>query len=303
MLYLCIKCSSIKSNILRYVTLSIFLFVGLFDQLPRSNFSFQDPIKIRVKSDIEMGNVLKKELGKGAMVFQFPFREFPEVGPIKGMQDYEHLRPYINTKDIKFTYGNNKGRGSENWQEKIKFDNEGNFIKLLESYGFDAIYINKKAYEIDEKDEFLNLFKRLNYNKIFETNELVIFKINGYENPLDVPLENIFDHRWSVNEKTHRWAKWPSAKITFFNYNNKYENGIKFKLNAIDKGKYKIILNDNLIYEGLFEEVGKYSDIKIDKKHILKNKNELIIKTTIKRTLASKEDQRLLTFSIKNFPE
>ena len=84
------------------------------------------------------------------------------------------------------------------------------------------------------------------------------------------------------NEKTHRWAKWPSAKITFFNYNNKYENGIKFKLNAIDKGKYKIILNDNLIYEGLFEEVGKYSDIKIDKKHTLKNKNELIIKTIIK---------------------
>lgn len=303
LLYLCIKSSLIKSNVLRYITLSIFLFVGLFDQLPRPNFSFQDPIKVRVKSDIEMGNILTKELGEGAMVFQFPFREFPEVGPIKGMQDYEHLRPYINTKNIKFTYGNNKGRGSENWQEKIKFDEDGNFIRTLESYGFDAIYINKKAYEIKEKDDFIRVFEKLNYLKIFETNELIIFKINGFDKPKDIPLENIFDYRWSVDEETHRWAKRPSAKIIFFNYNNKFMNGIKFQLNSIDKGKFEIILNNDLIYEGEFEEVGKYLDINIDQQHIIKNKNELLIKTNVKRTLASKKDLRLLTFSIKNFPE
>lgn len=303
LLYLCIKSSLIKSNLLRYSLLSFMLFVGLFDQLPRPNFSFQDPIKIRVKSDIEMGKVLMRELEKGDMVYQFPFQEFPEVGPVKGMQDYEHLRPYINTNHIRFTYGNNKGRGSELWQEKIKFDKNGNFIKLLESYGFDAVYINKKAYEIKEVEDFLTLFKRSGYKKLFETNELVIFKINGYENPLDIPQENIYDHRWSQNEITHRWAKWPSAKITIFNCCNKFSRGIFFKISGIDLGKYEIFLNGNLVSEGTFDKVGEYYNVIIEKKYLIEGKNQLIIKTNLKRTLAGPKDPRLLTFSIKDFPE
>tara|TARA_A100001011_G_scaffold400367_1_gene514405 strand:+ start:6822 stop:8894 length:2073 start_codon:yes stop_codon:yes gene_type:complete len=302
LLYLCIKSSKIKSNILRYILISVMLFIGLFDQLPRPNFAFQDPIKVRVKSDIEMGKILMNELKEGGMVFQFPFREFPEVGPIRGMQDYEHLRPYINTKNIHFTYGNNKGRGSELWQDKIKFDNKGKFIKTLESYGFEAIYINKKAYEIKDKDNFLSLFEQLKYRKIFETNEVVIFKINGSNEPKDIPQENIFDHRWSKDEITHRWAKWPSAKITFFNCCNKYNNGLSFKIGAIDKGKYEIIINDKKILKGDFLNVGTFYDVKIDKEHLNYQKNNLIIKTNLKRTLASKTDSRLLTFSIKDFP-
>ena len=302
-LYLCIKSSLIKSNLLRYLLLSFILFIGLFDQLPRPNFAFQDPIKTRVKSDIEMGRVLMRELEKGDMVYQFPFREFPEVGPIKGMQDYEHLRPYINTKDIHFTYGNNKGRGSELWQEKIKFDKDGNFIKLLESYGFQAIYINKKAYEIKDKDNFLFLFDRLGYKKIFETNELVIFKINGHQTPIDVPQENIYDHRWSQDEITHRWAKWPSAKITIFNCCNKFINDISFQINSIRLGKYEIFLNDKMVAKGDFDEVGEYYDVKFGTKNLKVGKNILLIKTNIKRTLAGPKDPRLITFSIKDFIE
>jgi hypothetical protein len=302
LLYLCIKSSLIKSNLLRYALLSFILFIGLFDQLPRPNFHFQDPIKIRVKSDIEMGKVLMRELEKNDMVYQFPFTEFPEVGPVKGMQDYEHFRPYINTNNIHFTYGNNKGRGSELWQKKIKFDVNGNFIKLLESYGFDAVYINKKAYEIKDKDNFLILFKRLGYKKIFETNELVIFKINGHKIPIEIPQENIYDHRWSKDEITHRWAKWPSAKITIFN-SKKIDNGIFFKISGIDIGKYEIFLNHKLVLKGSFDKVGEYYDVMIEKKYLNKGKNQLLIKTNIKRTLAGPTDPRLLTFSIKDFPE
>lgn len=303
LLYLCIKSSLIKSNVMRYFILSFILFIGLFDQLPRTNFSFQDPIKVRVKSDIEMGKTLMRELEKGDMVFQFPFSFFPEVGPLKNMQDYEHLRPYINSNNIHFTYGNTKGRASELWQEKIKFDSNGNFIRLLESYGFDAVYINKKAYEIKEIQDFLTTFDRLGYKKIFETNELVIFKINGHEIPKDIPQENTYDHRWSQDEITHRWAKWPSAKITLFNCCKKFVDGIYFKIRGIDIGKYEIFINRNLVYEGTFDKAGEYYDIMIEKKYLRKGKNQLLIKTNIKRTIAGPSDSRLITFAIKDFTE
>ena len=75
---------------------------------------------------------------------------------------------------------------SELWQEKIKFDEDGNFIELIESYGFDAIYINKKAYQIEERNNFSILFEKLGYKKIFETKEVVIFKINGHKIPKNI---------------------------------------------------------------------------------------------------------------------
>ena len=131
---------------------------------------------------------------------------------------------------------------------------------------------------------------------------MVIFKINGHKIPIEIPQENIYDHRWSKDEITHRWAKWPSAKITIFN-SKKIDNGIFFKISGIDIGKYEIFLNHKLVLKGSFDKVGEYYDVMIEKKYLNKGKNQLLIKTNIKRTLAGPTDPRLLTFSIKDFPE
>lgn len=52
---------------------------------------------------------------------------------------------------------------------------------------------------------------------------------------------------------------------------------------------------------GKFKEVGKYVDIRIDKEKIKTEKNNLLIKTNIKRRPAGDGDLRLITFSIKDF--
>ena len=157
-----------------------------------------------------------KSLKKNQMVYQFPFMEFPEVGPINKMGDYEHLRAFINTKDIHYTYGNNKGRGIEEWQSKIELDNEGKFIDQIESYGFSAIYLNKKAYENEKISRIKEIFATKNKKLLFEGEDILIYKIDEYKNPKQIPHSTIYDYRWSTDETTHRWAKRSCKKITFF---------------------------------------------------------------------------------------
>ena len=302
LIYLCIKTSKIRNFLLRSSVILLIFIIGLLDNLPRINLMFQEPIKKIVNSDVEMGKVLMKSLKKNQMVYQFPFMEFPEVGPINKMGDYEHLRAFINTKDIHYTYGNNKGRGIEEWQSKIALDNEGKFIDQIESYGFSAIYLNKKAYENEKISRIKEIFATKNKKLLFEGEDILIYKIDEYKNPKKIPHSTIYDYRWSSDEITHRWAKRSSAKITFFGCCDNDEHFLSFKLNSVDIGKYEIYLNKKFILSGKFSEVGKYVDIKISKDFILPNKNELLIKTNIDRKLAGNGDNRLITFSIKNFP-
>jgi hypothetical protein len=41
----------------------------------------------------------------------------------------------------------------------------------------------------------------------------------------------------------------------------------------------------------------------IEKKYLKKGENQLLIKTNLNRTIAGSTDPRLITFSIKDFPE
>ena len=92
--------------------------------------------------------------------------------------------------------------------------------------------------------------------------------------------------------------------VIYYLFNSKkIDNGIFFKISGIDIGKYEIFLNHKLVLKGSFDKVGEYYDVMIEKKYLNKGKNQLLIKTNIKITLAGPTYPRLLTFSIKDFPE
>ena len=54
-------------------------------------------------------------LPPGAMVFQLPVMAFPEVAPAHNLGDYEHFRPYLATRALRFSYGMLKGRSRHRW--------------------------------------------------------------------------------------------------------------------------------------------------------------------------------------------
>lgn len=146
-------CENAPARIGKYwkIMLSIGLgAVGIWDQLPRYP-KWEEDVRQRAWQDYERDReffpALEEALPKGAMVFEFPVKDYPEMGPIREMGDYEHFRPILHSTDLRVSYGTIKGRGDTVWQKALASISPEEICATLERHGFSAILINRKAYE------------------------------------------------------------------------------------------------------------------------------------------------------------
>lgn len=97
-------------------------------------------------SDREFFGRLEAVLPPGSMVFQLPAMEFPEAGPVNAMDDYDHLRGFLHSDQLRWSYGGIKGRTSADWP--VRLDDEPAFLILpkLAAVGFSGIYIDRQGY-------------------------------------------------------------------------------------------------------------------------------------------------------------
>lgn len=137
----------------------------LWDQVPRAPAQEQTAtIARQVAADREFTEKMEAALPAGAMVFQFPVMEFPE-SPMPGVPSYDHFRPYLYSKHLRYSFGSMKGRERERWQPAVQakffegatLDREAGAIRVnsanakaaveeLKRLGFSAIYVNRNGF-------------------------------------------------------------------------------------------------------------------------------------------------------------
>jgi len=129
----------------------------LWDQVPRAPKPEVTALIARqVEADREFVAQMEAALPAGAMVFQLPIMEFPEA-PAPGVPSYDHFRPYLYSKQLRFSYGSMKGRPREQWQQdlgKVTFDKA---VEQIKARGFAAIYINRNGFPDKGKQVVENL--------------------------------------------------------------------------------------------------------------------------------------------------
>lgn len=128
--------------------------------------------------DKEFFPEMERRLPLGAMVFQFPVHGFPENGPVHEMGDYEHFRPYLHTKNLRFSYGTVKGRKGSDWQAELDNKKPVEMAKKLAAIGFGHVLINRRAYE----DQGLGLKNRLEgvgMREIMQNKDFFILEIGA----------------------------------------------------------------------------------------------------------------------------
>lgn len=142
-----------------------FAAVILFDQVPRPPTAEQRAtIARQVEADREFTATMEAALPQAAMIFQLPVMEFPE-SPLPGIPSYDHFRPYLYSKQLRYSFGSMKGREREQWQQrlqntlftdatpdqeaqKIRFntDNVRRAVDELKKLGFAAVSINRNGF-------------------------------------------------------------------------------------------------------------------------------------------------------------
>jgi phosphoglycerol transferase len=195
--------------------------LGVLDQVPRQpSAAARAEIARAVQGDAHLVRELEAALPRGAMVFQLPVLGFPETAPPFRMSDYDLFRPYLHSDTLRFSYGAAKFRARSRWQRDLENLPAESLVRRLESYGFAALYLNRKGFQ-DRADRLLAQLERLGYDRR-------IVGASGYQvavllHPAPHPVKPLgrtvtFGRGWQARtEDGIRWANEATAVISYFN--------------------------------------------------------------------------------------
>ena len=87
--------------------------VGALDQTTRAMTPSYDQVAVEWSSDADWVERVDTALPEGAAVLELPYLAFPSSPPIQRMVDYDHVRPYLHSDDLRWSYGAMKGRDED----------------------------------------------------------------------------------------------------------------------------------------------------------------------------------------------
>ena len=98
------------------------------------------------KDDGDFVARVEQAVPANSMIFQLPYVPFPEHPPVNEMTDYDHLRAYLHSTSLRWTYGAIKGREGDLWQKSISSLPLPQFVESLSFAGFNGIYVDRYGY-------------------------------------------------------------------------------------------------------------------------------------------------------------
>lgn len=280
---------------------SVILGVGLWDQLPPSPTGTEiQRVRRLVTSDARIVSLMESKLPPGAMIFQLPVCDYPEVPRVREMLDYEHFRPYLHSRSLRFSYGSQKGRTRERWQKEAMLFGTSNFVRTLERYGFSAVLINKKAY--DGAAALLSELRTAGRSEIIaESADLVCVLLQPVPNP-GLPPE--FDRSWFGLEGTERehwrWSKGHAKLILFNPASDSKTVRLTFGLGTVQPRTVDIYVKSEKVYSTVIDPLRPPSPVEIVLS-LSPGQNELGFRTDRPGAFPDRVDQRKLAFNIRNF--
>jgi phosphoglycerol transferase len=122
------------------------LAIGALDQTTTAYKPAYGPIEAEYRSDGDFVSAIEERLPAGAMVFQLPYHPFPETIGRERMVDYDHMRGYLHSRDLRWSYGFMKGRRGD--PSPFIAEAEGReLVRLARQAGYAGIYIDRFGYE------------------------------------------------------------------------------------------------------------------------------------------------------------
>ena len=129
-----------------YAGLVLALVFGVLDQTSPRFVPDYAGIKAEYQDDDRFINRVEASLSPGAMIFQLPVVPFPENPKVNKMYDYDHVRAYLHSRNLRWSYGAMKGRAKEVWQKLMMAKPTSEMVETLAWAGFSGVYLNRNGY-------------------------------------------------------------------------------------------------------------------------------------------------------------
>jgi phosphoglycerol transferase len=143
------RCLTAWSRGAMHLSLAILLAAGILDQssfnvLPVPDWEAEG--RRQFAADAEFVARMEAALPPNAAVYQLPYAEFPEGLSVHLMDAYEHFRPYLHSRSLRFSHGAMRGRDADRWHRSLDGLPVDKLVDELERAGFQAIYIDRRGY-------------------------------------------------------------------------------------------------------------------------------------------------------------
>lgn len=111
-------------------------------------------------SNKQFVEAIESNLPYGSMVYQMPYCSFPEMGSMHNMVDYQHFMGYLHSKALRWSYGVIRGREGDSWHKRVADLPVEERLQLLALVGFNGIYVDRRAYTLDEQKKLENVLEK-----------------------------------------------------------------------------------------------------------------------------------------------
>ncbi len=139
-----------RARIVFYVALGLLLVAALLDQSSRDYVPPYAQLKSEFQSDRDLISAMDFSLPPNAMILQLPYVPFPEHPQVEKMVDYDHLRGYLQSHDLRWSYGAIKNRAGDLWLKEIAAQPVAQMCESLAFAGFSGVYLDRNGYNANE---------------------------------------------------------------------------------------------------------------------------------------------------------
>ena len=285
----------------RVALAAVIVAVGLFDQVPPALRRSITKIEKRVLADREIVRLVESKLTTGAMLFQMPVADFPEVRPIEKMSDYEHFRPFLHSSSLRYSYGSVKGRSREAWQHEAVAHGAPRLIATLESYGFGAIWINRDGYADQAAALVADLRAAGRGDVIAENAEFVCIRLDPSDEP-NLPPE--FASGWhrleTAGDQNWRWSSGAAELVLHHRDATPKTVQLVFEVNTLQARRLQLIAENTQLAELTLHPDQPPLPVKVPVL-LTPGTNRIRFATGTPGELPANGDPRALAFSVRNF--
>lgn len=173
------KSMNIKTKNLKYIFAAgafLFAMISVWDQYPGGGIDYAG-LADKWYSDKEFVENIESTMDKDDKIFQLPYVRFPESPVINDMPHMSHLRGYIHSNELRWSYATTVGSDSDIWYSTTaELESVQDMVEELTEKGFEGIYIDRNGYEEDEWRQLENgLSEYLGTKPMVSENEVLSF--------------------------------------------------------------------------------------------------------------------------------
>lgn len=96
--------------------------------------------------DKDFYGALEASLPPSSAVYELPYVWTPESPPVNGMLQYEHLRPFLDTKTLRWSLGGTRGRIGDLFYRSLSDESPDEQLGVIRKLGFAGVLVNRRGY-------------------------------------------------------------------------------------------------------------------------------------------------------------